>query len=190
MDTEQTTQNGSDPIMDMFMETRRSDPDKERFIHIYLVDLDRMISDNESERCRLASKLQQYNTMVNTPLFVFPIKATDVMEMPVLGSTRVHEFTPAKCLDKDWVYMSDWELEEIEKYGEELDELQDFIDYQFAKVIFKPLTYNDMLLQLHTDTPLRVDSPVEVSADEEPIGPVCEQAAADILGVEQETQGQ
>jgi len=175
--------------MDMFMETRRLDTDTEKFIHIYHVDLDRMISDNEAERCRLVSKLQQYNTMVNKPWFAFPMQATDVMDMPALGSARVHKFTPANRSDKDWVYMSDWELEEIERYGDELDELHEFIDHQFAGVICKPLNYHEMLLQVHHDTPSTVDSPSDVSVDqrEEPIGPVCEQADADILGVAQET---
>jgi len=109
MNTQQTARNGSDTNMENMI----SDPNNktERFIHVYHVDLDHMISDNESERCRLVSKLQQYNAMVQKPLFASPLKATAVMNMPVLGREQL---TPARLLDKDWVYMSQWELDKIE----------------------------------------------------------------------------
>jgi len=55
MNTQQAKRNGSNINM--------SEPDTnnktERFIHVCRVDLENMISDNESERCRLVSKLQQ-----------------------------------------------------------------------------------------------------------------------------------
>jgi len=170
-------------------ETDKENNIKEKFIQVYHVALDRMISDNELDRCQLVSKLQQYNAMVNKPVFVFPMEATDIVHMPVLGRTRAQEFTPAKRLDKDWVYMSMWEYDEIEICGDELDELHRFIDYQFVKVVCKPVNYHDMLSQAHQDTPETVDrlSEVSVNQREEPMGPVCEQADADILGLEHET---
>jgi len=160
---------------------------KEKFIHVYHVDLDRMISDNESERDRLVRKLQFYNAVARSPSWVLPVKETNVRDMPVLGRGRVNEYTPARRLDKDWVYMSTWELEEIEIYGDELDGLNDFIDFQFAGANRELISYLDTPPLVHQDTPLLVDSHTEVSADAEPVGPVCEQADEDIIRVEHET---
>jgi len=117
------------------------------------VDLENLISYNQSERCRLVSKIPQYNAMVNNTLFVFPMKATRVVRMPVLGSERVNDYTPAKRLDNDWLYMSTWEEDEMDMYGDELDELHEFIDCQFAGVICRPPSYDDPPPQVPTVQP-------------------------------------
>jgi len=160
---------------------------KEKFIHVYHLDLDNLISDNAFARDRLVGKLLFYNSLVQSPSWVLPVKDTNVMDMPVLGREHVNEYTPTRRLDKDWVYMSDCEWEDIERYGDELDALHEFIDYQFARAKRELISYHDTPPLLHQDTPCIVDSHTEVSADEKPIGPVCEQADEDMRSVEHET---
>jgi len=96
MNTQEATRNGSD----INMSEPYTNNNTERFIHVGRVDLENRISYNESERCRLVSKIQQYNAMVNDTWYVFPMKATRVVCMPFIHREQYFSLTEMKSVRK------------------------------------------------------------------------------------------
>jgi len=89
-----------------------------------------MMNENEVARCRTLSKLGMYNFILDNPSFTFPMIDDSKLRMPILGGENGNEYTPAKELNRDWIYVSTCQIDELNTYWDELDDLELFLDYQ------------------------------------------------------------
>jgi len=102
----------------------------ERFVHIDAMGFQVMMYENEVARCHTLSKLGMYNFVLDNQSFTFPIIDDRKLRMQSLGGENGNEYTPAKELDMDWIYVSTCQIDELNTYWDELGDLELFLDYQ------------------------------------------------------------